>query len=172
MRHIGHGPNVLDRARREEDVRRGDQRRPVVDRPRDGFNRDADPVGTLHHHHLHAGRALCQPLISDGGEVERGGDDFWAGRVVKGAGQDRGRGGNRGMEGNLVLLRANQGAIPGAKPFGCLEPHVVPRGGAPGVPEVEVLENLRARPKGKGAKRAGVEVDFLLEDRELGAITR
>ena len=171
MRQLGDGADVLDRPAREVDMRRCDERRPIVHGPRQGVERHRHPVGALDDRHLDAAPRLGEPLVGDGGEIERRDDDLGALGIIErfghGAHRDRDARRQRDFRGG----GADDRAVACAQFAQRGPPDVVPGGGAAALPEVQEFGYFAAGALTQGTERAGVQVDALPEDRELAAIT-
>ena len=75
--------DILNRATREVDVRRHDQRRTIIDSPRDRLDGHVDAIGTFHDDQLDTLPGLRQPLIGDRREIERCDDDLGTAAVIE-----------------------------------------------------------------------------------------
>src|SRR6266480_3970658 len=169
---VRHGADVLDRAAREIDVRRGHQRRALVDRPGDRLDGHAHLVGALHHDQLHPTRPLGEPLVGDRGKIEGGHHHPGPLRVIERLRDGRHRHRNAGGERDLRWRRADEARVARAQIGEARPPHVVPGGGPAALPQVQEFGYLPAGPLTQGAQRAGVEVDAVPEDRELAPVAR
>src|SRR6266704_360541 len=171
-RGVGDGRDVLDRPAREVHVRRRHQRGALVHRAGDGLHRHRDLVGALDHNELDSSWALGEPLVSDRREVERRDDDFRPARVVEGLGHARQGDRDAGSEGDLRGSGPHDPPVPGAELGERRPPHVVPRGRAARLPQIEELADSPAGALAQGAEGAGVEVHPVAEDRKLAPVAR
>ena len=139
----GDRSGVLDGTAGEEDVARGDDRRAVVHGALVHLERHADAVGTLQQLHLHARGHLRQPLVGDGGKVERRDHDLGAPAVVQGFRHGGEGAGDVRVQRHRARRRTDHPAVRGTQLGQGAPPGVVPGGCS------------RAAPRGRGARRPG-----------------
>src|SRR5688572_33393506 len=81
--YLGDGADILDRPRCKEYVTGRNQRRAIVDRALETFERHLDTVRALHNHDLYALAPLRDPLIRQAGKVEAREHDARAPAVIE-----------------------------------------------------------------------------------------
>ncbi len=167
---LGHRGDVLDRSAREVHVGRRHQHRALVHRARDRLHGHGDLIRALDDDQLDPPRPLREPLVGDGGEVERGDDDPTALAIVQRLRHRRERDGDARAERDLLGRRGDHARVAPAQLPQCGPPHVVPGGRAALLPEIEELGDAPASPLPQRAQGAGIEVDLVPEDRELAPI--
>src|SRR5690606_13047188 len=113
--------------------------------------------------------ASHEPLVREGGEVERTEDYAWTPAVVQRRRDDGERGGYAGREADLLLRRVQHACDAAAQLRQPAEPDLVPRRRAERMPLVVELCDARVRATRERAERAGVQVVRSREDRELPA---
>src|SRR5207247_2339644 len=124
-------------------------------------------IRTLDHDQLDPARPLGEPLVGDGGEVERSDDDPAALAIVQRLRHGGERNGDARAEGDLLGRRGDHARVATAQLRQRGPPHVVPGGRPALLPEIEELGDAPASPLPERAQRAGIEVDLVPEDREL-----
>src|SRR2546430_12831170 len=152
-------------------MRRRAQRRAIVAARRDRLDRDADAIGTLHDDQVTAAVHLREPLIGDGREIERRNDDLRPAAVIDRLGDRAERDGDAGRERDLTWCGVDDASVPRAQIAERFPPHVIPRGCAATLPQIEEFRYLAARPLAQCPQRAGVEVDARLKDGKLAAVS-
>ena len=150
------------------DLRDRDERRALVDRGVERLERHDGRVALRHVADREAAVLLRVPDLPDGRELEVGDDDAVAPAVRAQAARDGVHAGrDRGRDGDLVVVGADEAGEARARRLGALHP-VLP-GRALLVPVAQVVGVGAAHGVGEHALRAAVEVDLVLEQREAMA---
>ena len=142
------------------------QRGVGIDRALERLERHRDAVGRFEHHHVDV---LRQPLIWQRREIEPGRDDSPPLAGVETAADHAEDAGHRGVQRDFAGLGMQQSSVAVPQLLERGPPDVIPVCRAAIVPLVQACGDPPARLAGKSAERARIEVDVVLEDRELGA---
>ena len=164
---LGDRGDVVPVARSVRDRRAADERRPLVDGLRKALDGDRAVRLGPHVDDLGAPQLLCVSDLADRGELVLADDDAVAPAALERQRRDDPAHplGDRGRDGDLVRLAVQQRGEPRTGRLGPLDPELPL--GAVLVPPREVLLVGGPDAMREGALRAGVEVDRVLEDREL-----
>src|SRR5690606_37291002 len=152
--YVGQRAQVLDRAGRVVHVTGRDECSAVVDGLGEALRVDRRTVVALEDHDLDI--ASHEPLVREGGEVERTEDYAWTPAVVQRRRDDGERGGYAGREADLLLRRVQHACDAAAQLRQPAEPDLVPRRRAERMPLVVELCDARFRATRERAERAGV----------------
>src|SRR5256886_10393918 len=152
-------------------MRRRAQRRAIVAARREPRARDGTALGPHAVDRLAAAVHLREPLIGDGREVERRNDDLRPAAVIDRLGDRAERDGDAGRERDLTWCGVDDASVTRAQIAERFPPHVIPRGCAATLPQIEEFRYLAARPLAQCPQRAGIEVDAVPKDGKLAAIS-